>query len=40
VLLTLRNHVIGKDLFDTAFREYTRAWAFKHPTPGDFFRSI
>ena len=40
VLLTLRNHVIGRDLFDTAFREYTRAWAFKHPTPGDFFRSI
>jgi hypothetical protein len=40
VMLTLRNHVIGPDLFDTAFREYTRAWAFKHPTPGDFFRSI
>jgi hypothetical protein len=40
VLLTLRNHVIGPDLFDTAFREYTRTWAFKHPTPGDFFRSI
>ena len=40
VLLTLRNHVVGPDLFDTAFREYTRSWAFKHPTPGDFFRSI
>jgi hypothetical protein len=40
VLLTLRNHVVGPDLFDTAFREYTRTWAFKHPTPGDFFRSI
>jgi len=40
VLLTLRNHVIGPDLFDTAFREYIRTWAFKHPTPGDFFRSI
>jgi len=40
VMLTLRNHVIGRDLFDTAFREYIRAWAFKHPTPGDFFRSI
>jgi aminopeptidase N len=40
VLLTLRNHVVGPDRFDTAFREYTRAWAFKHPTPGDFFRSI
>jgi len=40
VLLTLRNHVVGPELFDTAFREYTRNWAFKHPTPGDFFRSI
>ena len=40
VLLTLRNHVVGPDLFDSAFREYTRTWAFKHPTPGDFFRSI
>lgn len=40
VLLTLRNHVVGADWFDNAFREYTRAWAFKHPTPGDFFRSI
>lgn len=40
VLLTLRNHVVGPDLFDTAFREYARTWAFKHPTPGDFFRSI
>ncbi|HVS61418.1 MAG TPA: M1 family metallopeptidase [Gemmatimonadaceae bacterium] len=40
VLLTLRNHVVGSDLFDTAFREYIRSWAFKHPTPGDFFRSI
>jgi aminopeptidase N len=40
VLLTLRNHVVGPDLFDSAFREYTRTWAFRHPTPGDFFRSI
>src|ERR1700693_4281766 len=40
VLLTLRDHVVGPDFFDTAFREYIRAWAFKHPTPGDFFRSI
>ncbi|HJQ10871.1 MAG TPA: M1 family metallopeptidase [Gemmatimonadaceae bacterium] len=40
VLLTLRNHVVGADAFDNAFREYIRAWAFKHPTPGDFFRSI
>jgi len=40
VLLTLRNHVVGPALFDFAFREYIRSWAFKHPTPGDFFRTI
>jgi hypothetical protein len=40
VLLTLRNHVVGAETFDQAFREYIRRWAFKHPTPGDFFRSI
>ena len=40
VPLTLRNHVVGADAFDKAFREYIRAWAFKHPTPGDFFRTI
>ena len=40
VLLTLRNHVIGPQAFDNAFREYIQAWAFKHPTPGDFFRTI
>src|SRR6185436_10091911 len=40
VLLTLRNHVVGADFFDRAFRDYIRAWAFKHPTPADFFRSI
>ena len=40
VLLTLRNHVVGRAAFDQAFREYATAWAFKHPTPGDFFRSI
>ena len=39
-LLTLRNHVLGAETFDRAFREYTRRWAFKHPTPGDFFRTI
>ena len=40
VLLTLRNHVVGRDMFDRAFREYTRRWAFKHPTPADFFRTV
>lgn len=40
LLLTLRDHVIGRETFDRAFREYTRRWAYKHPTPGDFFRTI
>ncbi|HEX2781494.1 MAG TPA: M1 family metallopeptidase [Gemmatimonadaceae bacterium] len=40
VLLTLRDHVVGRETFDRAFREYTRRWAFKHPTPADFFRTI
>lgn len=39
-LLTLRNHVLGAEAFDRAFREYTRRWAFKHPTPADFFRTM
>jgi hypothetical protein len=39
-LLTLRNHVLGAETFDRAFREYARRWAFKHPTPGDFFRTM
>ena len=39
-LLTLRNHVLGAETFDRAFREYTRRWAFRHPTPGDFFRTM
>jgi hypothetical protein len=40
VLLTLRSKVVGAQAFDGAFREYTRRWAFKHPTPADFFRTI
>lgn len=40
VLLTLRNHVVGRDAFDRAFREYARRWAFRHPTPADFFRTV
>jgi hypothetical protein len=39
-LLTLRNKVLGPQVFDSAFREYTRRWAFKHPQPADFFRTI
>jgi hypothetical protein len=40
LLVTLRNQVVGPELFDAAFRGYVKAWAFKHPTPGDFFRTI
>jgi hypothetical protein len=36
----LRNVVVGRDRFDYAFRKYTDAWAFKHPTPYDFFHCI
>ncbi len=34
----LRYEVLGKERFDAAFREYLRTWAFRHPTPADFFR--
>jgi hypothetical protein len=39
-LLALRNKVLGPEVFDTAFREYSRRWAFKHPQPADFFRTM
>jgi peptidase M1-like protein len=38
MLQTLRFEVLGKERFDHAFREYIKAWAYKHPTPADFFR--
>ena len=38
MLHLLRTEVLGKERFDAAFRAYTDAWAFKHPTPADFFR--
>jgi hypothetical protein len=40
VLLALRNKVLGPEAFDAAFREYSRRWAFKHPQPADFFRTM
>jgi aminopeptidase N len=40
VLLALRSKVLGEQVFDSAFREYTRRWAFKHPQPADFFRTM
>jgi len=39
-LYLLRNYVLGKDRFDYAFRIYTHRWAYKHPTPRDFFRTM
>jgi hypothetical protein len=36
----LRTVVLGKERFDYAFRQYTETWAFKHPTPYDFFHCI
>ena len=36
----LREHIVGKDRFDYAFKKYIRDWAFKHPSPWDFFRSM
>jgi hypothetical protein len=36
----LRNEILGPDRFDYAFREYIKRWAYKHPTPTDFFRTM
>jgi hypothetical protein len=36
----LRETVVGREAFDNAFREYSRRWMFKSPTPADFFRTI
>ena len=36
----LRETVMGRELFDFAFKTYAQRWAFKHPTPADFFRTM
>ena len=36
----LRETVMGRELFDHAFKTYSRRWMFKHPTPEDFFRTM
>lgn len=36
----LREVIMGKELFDYAFRTYANRWKFKHPTPEDFFRTM
>ena len=39
-LALLRDEILGPATFDDAFREYIRRWAFKHPTPEDFYRTM
>ncbi|MDE3214496.1 MAG: M1 family metallopeptidase, partial [Bacteroidota bacterium] len=39
-LALLRNDILGPNLFDYAFRTYIKRWAYKHPTPWDFFRTM
>ncbi len=40
MLTALRDVVLGKERFDMAFKEYINRWAFKHPTPWDFFHTM
>ena len=39
-LVLLREQILGPDRFDPAFRRFIAAWAFKHPSPADFFRAM
>ena len=39
-LAQLRDEILGPQAFDEAFREYTRRWAFKHPSPADFYKTM
>lgn len=39
-LFMLRETIMGRELFDKAFKEYAQRWAFKHPKPADFFRTM
>lgn len=39
-MVLLREQILGPERFDPAFREFVRAWAFKHPKPADFFRAM
>ncbi len=36
----LRETIMGRELFDKAFKEYCMRWKFKHPSPADFFRTM
>ncbi|MET4080336.1 hypothetical protein ABIB40_000276 [Pedobacter sp. UYP30] len=39
-LVLLREEILGKDRFDYAFKKYIERWAYKHPSPDDFFRTM
>lgn len=39
-LVVLRESIMGPELFDQALKEYSERWAFKHPKPADFFRTM
>jgi hypothetical protein len=39
-LVLLREDILGPDRFDPAFRKFIRDWAYRHPSPSDFFRSM
>ncbi|MDE2720907.1 M1 family metallopeptidase [Candidatus Palauibacter polyketidifaciens] len=40
VLVLLREEILGPEVFDEGFREYIRRWAYKHPQPADFIRTM
>lgn len=40
MLHQLRDNILGAERFDAAFKEYVQRWAFKHPTPWDFFHTM
>jgi len=39
-MVLLREQILGTQRFDWAFRKYIRDWAYKHPSPSDFFREL
>jgi len=39
-MVLLREQILGKERFDWAFRKYIRDWAYKHPSPSDYFREM
>src|SRR6476619_2565693 len=39
-MVLLREQILGPDRFDWAFRKYIRDWAYKYPSPSDFFRAM